>query len=149
MSLQDSNLLFLVVVFRPYLNSPGTQSRVPIEYQQTASNWQKRDPNLGFLTPGTFTYLPWVPWCKFNLAGNPTIPFDQFGPGKVLWDRFISCISNSFKHYMGLPAWRKGLGPAPWSPRSLFLSLAPFGSLSADPRLPWSKVSSAGSRRSL
>lgn len=79
-----------------YLNSHGAQSRLPIEYQQTASNRQNRDPNPGFLTPRDFAHQPWVTWLKFNFARNPTRRFDEFGPGKVLWGSLVSCISDSF-----------------------------------------------------
>lgn len=105
MSLQDSNFLFVVVVFRPYLNSPGTQSRVPIEYQQTASNWQKRDPNIGFLlhTSLAFRDLSFI-WLETPLYRLISLVLGRsFGIGLFLV--FLTPSSITWDCLLGEIAW--------------------------------------------
>ena len=118
--LQDSDPLFL-----SYLNSSEAQNRVPIKYQ---TETQVQVFLLLSLFHGTFES------CDLSslFAGNLTIQFDQFGAGEVHWDSLISFISHSFKHYMGLSAWCKGLVPAPQSPPCHILSLVLLMPLPAD-----------------
>lgn len=133
MSLQDSNLLFVVVVvvFCPYLNSPGTQGRVPIEYQQTVSHWQKRDPNIGFLSHTSLAFcglsLIWLETPLYHLIS--LVPGRSFGislflvcltPSSITWD----CL-------LGERAWFQlhgalGVSSFPWHPLGPCLQIPGF-----------------------